>query len=88
MHTVKVVFSGLGLLGACSLIARRTSPDQAAQTMLKLFVPLWLIGSGLNLYVGVKRAGYPLREEVKPFLVVFLIPIVIAFSLVRFVSSE
>jgi hypothetical protein len=38
------------------------------------FVALWFIGAGINMYLGVSRAGYSVAEEAPIFLVVFLIP--------------
>ena len=42
------------------------------------FLPLWLIAAGINLYLGVKTAGYTVREEMPIFLLVFAIPAVVA----------
>ena len=43
-----------------------------------IFLPLWLVGAGINLYLGVKTAGYSVREELPIFLLVFAIPAVAA----------
>lgn len=43
-----------------------------------LFLPLWLIGAGINMYLGVARAGYSVADEAPIFLVVFAIPAAIA----------
>ena len=43
-----------------------------------VFLPLWLIGAGINLYVGVKQAGYTVAEEMPIFLLVFAIPAAVA----------
>ncbi len=42
------------------------------------FLPLWLIGAGLNVYLGVKSAGYILSEEAPVFLLVFALPALVA----------
>jgi hypothetical protein len=44
---------------------------------LKVFIPLWLIGAGVNMALGVKR-GYSVREEIPFFLLVFAVPAVVA----------
>lgn len=43
-----------------------------------LFLPLWFIGAGINLYLGVKTAGYTVGEELPIFLLVFAIPAIVA----------
>jgi hypothetical protein len=43
----------------------------------KVFIPLWLIGAGVNMALGVKR-GYSVREEIPFFLLVFAVPAVVA----------
>jgi hypothetical protein len=85
MHTVIVIGLGLCLLGLCLLVGRfligrlRIGPgvgsgsDVLARAALA-FVPLWLIGAALNMWIGVARAGYSLAEEAPIFLIVFGVP--------------
>ena len=77
MHTVKVIAGGLALLALC-LVAGRLIGGGGPPTLLAgsalVFVPLWLIGAGINMWLGVSRAGYSVKEEVPYFLIVFLIP--------------
>jgi len=47
-------------------------PHWLATAML-VFLPLWLVGAGLNLYFGVTKASYSVRDEAPVFLVVFLV---------------
>ncbi|WP_163478758.1 hypothetical protein, partial [Klebsiella pneumoniae] len=44
----------------------------------KIFLPVWLAMSLTNMWVGVARAGYSLREELPIVLVVFALPAIIA----------
>jgi hypothetical protein len=74
-HTVKVIAGGLLLLALCVLIGRVSGA--------KLFIPLWLVGAGINMWIGVTRAGYSVAEEAPIFLVVFAVPAVVALLLVR-----
>ncbi len=39
---------------------------------------LWLIGAAINMYVGVKSAGYAVSEEAPVFLFVFALPALVA----------
>jgi hypothetical protein len=41
-----------------------------------VFVPLWLVGAGVNMWFGVSKAGYSMKEEIPFFFIVFLIPAV------------
>jgi hypothetical protein len=43
-----------------------------------VFIGLWLIGAGINMWLGVARAGYSVAEEIPYFLIVFLIPAAVA----------
>ena len=36
--------------------------------------PLWLAGAGINMWIGVNRAGYTYAQEFPIFLMVFAIP--------------
>jgi hypothetical protein len=46
----------------------------AIATAALLFLPLWLAGAGINMVLGVKRAGYSVKEEAPMFLLVFAVP--------------
>lgn len=85
MHTLKVIAGGLLLLAVCLLIGRVVggqTPTEGVAGAAKLFIPLWLLLSGLNLWIGVTRAGYTLAEEAPIFLVVFAVPAAAALLLV------
>ena len=70
MHTLKVIAGGLVLLGLCVVIGRATGA--------RLFLPLWLVAAGFNMWYGVSRAGYSVAEEAPVFLYVFAIPAAVA----------
>lgn len=80
-HTVKVIAGGLVLLGLFLIVGRLLSPGAPAAgvaTAARWFIPVWLIGAGVNLWVGVSQAGYSVAEEAPIFLVVFAVPAVVA----------
>jgi len=76
MHTLKVIGVGFALLAACLLVGRWAGAGQPATIARAAlaFVALWVVGAGINLWLGVSRAGYTVGEEAPIFLVVFSIP--------------
>jgi hypothetical protein len=86
MHTVKVIAAGFLLLVLClaagRLIGGAGEPTFLARSAL-VFVPLWFIGAAINMWLGVSKAGYSVKEEIPYFLIVFLIPTVVALLIWR-----
>ena len=78
MHTVIIIAIGLALLGLCVFGGHQYSGAPGTANGALIFLPLWLIGAGINLYVGVKQAGYTVAEETPLFFVVFAVPAVVA----------
>lgn len=85
MHTVKIVTIGLALLVACLLVGRflnQANPGAGMAAGARVFLPLWFLGAAINMYIGVSRAGYSVKEELPVFAVVFLVPAAVAAYLV------
>lgn len=78
MHTIMVMAGGLVMLGLCLLIGRFTG-DMGKAALA--FVPLWLIGAAINMWIGVNRAGYSYADEFPIFLLIFAVPAAIALWL-------
>jgi hypothetical protein len=78
MHTVIVLAIGFALLAACLIAGHVFGASAGLGTGALVFLPLWLIGAGINLYLGVRTAGYTVREELPIFLLVFAIPAIAA----------
>lgn len=80
MHTVKVIAAGVALLALCLVVARWAGnpPPLALARGAKVFIPLWLIGAGVNMWIGVSKAGYSVAEETPTFFIVFAVPAAIA----------
>jgi hypothetical protein len=53
------------------------APEYIARSAL-VFIALWFVGAGINMWVGVSKTGYPVKEEIPFFFIVFLIPAVVA----------
>lgn len=83
MHTIKVLAAGFALLAACLLFGRALGvPGAGLAVGAKAFIPLWLIGAGINMWIGVSRAGYSVAEEAPVFLMVFGIPAAVALFII------
>ena len=85
MHTLKVIAGGFILLAVCLLIGRLLGGQAQAGGVAgaaKLFIPLWLLVAGVNLWIGVTKAGYTVAKEAPIFLVVFAVPAAVALLLV------
>ena len=80
MRTVIIILGGLLLWGIClgagRLLAGRLPGSMAAATAV--FVLLWFIAAGANMWMGVTQAGYSVKEELPIFLLIFLVPAAVA----------
>jgi hypothetical protein len=81
VHTAIVIGVGLVVLAACLLLGRLVGGPGALPTAALVFLPVWLVGAGVNMAIGVKRAGYTVAEEAPVFLAVFAIPALVALFL-------
>lgn len=81
MHTLKVGAAGMSLLALCVLAGRRMGGDRGAAKGAAAFVPLWLVGTGANLYNGVTQAGYTVKDELPIAGGLFAVPAVVAAGL-------
>ena len=78
MHTLKVIAVGLAVLVACGGAGYFTAGTAGLSRAALIFLPVWAIGAGINMYLGVKRAGYSVADEAPIFLLVFAVPAAIA----------
>ena len=79
MHTIIVLAIGFCLLAVCALVGRLVAGPSGIAAGAVAFLPLWLVGAGINMYIGVARAGYSMSEEAPMFALVFGVPAVAAF---------
>jgi hypothetical protein len=73
VHTIYVVM--LGLLVVFLLAGPALGLGRQAALY---FLPAWLAGAATNMWLGVSRAGYSVRDEAPIFLLVFAIPSTLA----------
>ena len=79
MHMAMVIGGGVVLLGLFLWFGKLwggVGPNYALAA--KLFVPVWLAVSLINMWVGVTKAGYAVRAELPILLVVFAVPAIVA----------
>ena len=79
MHMAMVMAGGVVLLGVFLLFGKLLGGDASGSvTAAKFFIPVWLLIALVNLWVGVSKAGYTVREELPILLIVFAIPAIAA----------
>ena len=78
MHTLIVVSGGFALLIGSLLLGHAWGDGLPGILVgVKFFIPIWLICSGINMWIGIHH-GYSLREEFPIFLGISALPITIA----------
>jgi hypothetical protein len=75
LHTVKILLLGFVLLGAFVLVGRAFGNGPRAALY---FLPAWFAAAAINLWFGVSKAGYSVRDESPIFLLIFTVPAVVA----------
>ena len=79
MRTLIIILGGLLLLAVALLVGRWIGVgSHGMATAAKIFLPAWLAIALLNMWIGVARAGYSVKEELPIFLVIFAIPAALA----------
>jgi hypothetical protein len=83
MRTFLFLLVGFLLLTASMMLGKLFSSNFAGATLAAtvIFVALWLGISGVNLWVGVAKAGYSMNEEFPIFLLIFGVPTIVAILL-------
>jgi hypothetical protein len=75
MHTLRIILGGFLLLGVCLLFCRWIGGAAAVGGVaIKCFLVLWLIATLINMWVGVSKAGYSIKDEAPVALLVFAVP--------------
>jgi hypothetical protein len=77
MRTAIIIVAGFVLWGICLGIARFTGL-MSATAATYWFIFLWFVVAAVNMFFGVTRAGYSVKEELPIFLLIFLLPAVVA----------
>ena len=80
MHTAIVIGTGFVLLGLSAFAGFLFGGKATVPAALLAFLPIWLVGAGVNMYMGVKGAGYSVAEEMPMLFVVFGVPAIVALA--------
>ena len=87
MHVLLVILGGIALLGVFGLFGYLWGGFPAGAILAaKAFVPVWALVAIANLWVGVTRAGYSVREELPILLRVTAVPVALAALVVWHLS--
>lgn len=79
MHVILVISGGVVLLAWFLLFARLWGGAPAEFAFaIKLFMPVWALVALANLWVGVTRAGYSVKQELPILVIVFAVPVALA----------
>jgi hypothetical protein len=80
MRTMIIILGGFALWAACLGIARLLASTSASVMTIATaaFVAIWFAAAAWNMWVGISRAGYSFQEELPIFLLIFLLPTVVA----------
>jgi hypothetical protein len=80
LRTLLITLGGFALWGLCLGAAVLLSPPRGANLPAATlgFVALWFAVAAANLWLGVTRAGYSFGEELPIFLLIFLVPAIVA----------
>jgi hypothetical protein len=83
MRTVLFLVAGVLFLGALLLLGRLFSTNYPSATLAAtiVYVVVWFVIAGANMWVGIVRAGYSVTEELPIFLLIFGLPAAIAIFL-------
>jgi hypothetical protein len=87
MRTALIILGGFVLWGIFVTAAKMSgSAPRAIGTATIAFVVVWFLVAAVNMYFGVARAGYAFREELPIFLIIFLLPAIVAFVAQRWLK--
>jgi hypothetical protein len=78
MRTALIILMGFVVWGLCLGVGKSTGARGAMGAATAIFCGVWFVVAAVNMWMGVTRAGYSFREELPIFLVIFLLPAVVA----------
>jgi hypothetical protein len=76
VRTLIIILGGFVLWAASLGAAKLLGGSMKAATIG--FVAVWFVIAAANMWVGVSQAGYSFGEELPIFLLIFLLPAIVA----------
>jgi uncharacterized membrane protein YwaF len=84
MHTIMVTVGGFALLGVFLLLMRFWTAERGIFAVAgKAFIPVWLTIAIVNLWIGVRYAGYTVLQELPVFAITFGLPAALAVLIIK-----
>ncbi len=77
MRTALIIVGGYALW-ALSLGTARLTGDSSGWGATLVFLVVWFGVAAVNMWFGVAKAGYSFSEELPVFLLIFLVPSLVA----------
>jgi hypothetical protein len=83
MRTGLFLLAGFLLLAASLILGRLFSTNYPSASIVAtlVYVVLWLAIAGVNMWIGVAKAGYSFSEELPIFALIFLLPAAVGIIL-------
>jgi hypothetical protein len=83
MRTLWILASGFLVLAGLVIYSKLFTQHypNAPSWAVYGFIALWLLATGFNMWVGVRHAGYSVREELPIMLLLFAVPAAAALVL-------
>jgi hypothetical protein len=81
LRTLIIIATGVTLAVLCLFGGRYVAGREGLNLSMKAFLVLWLTVGIVNLWIGVAKAGYSIKEELPIALLVFAPPAAIAICL-------
>jgi len=88
MHALMIITVGLGVLGIFCIFGKARAGLPGVVRAAKVFLPVWLVASLINLSVGVLKAGYTVAQELPILLAVFGTPALAALLILRWAQPK
>jgi hypothetical protein len=81
VRTVLFLTAGILLMGGLLILGRLFSNyfPGAGRAAALVFVVVWFVLAGVNMWVGVQKAGYSVAAEAPIFLLIFGVPAALAW---------
>ena len=80
MRTVLLLTAGVSLMASLLIVAKLFTEHlpSAPNWAVAFGLVLWLALTGINMWIGVTKAGYSVAEELPIHLILYLVPAAVA----------